>query len=81
MTNMIVMGEYRLLLFLAISQKLKILWHFEVLANTGPGAGNFKMLLLLQFSSDVSQTLNEDFGYQAITFVGNRPSFKNLVEL
>ena len=43
--------------FLAICQKLKILWHFEIFINTGPyGAGNFKMLLL-QFLSDVSQTL------------------------
>ena len=37
---------------------LKILWHFEFFLNTGPyGAGNFKTLLLPQFSSDVSQTL------------------------
>ena len=60
MINMIVIGEYRLLLFfffLAICQKLKIVWYFEIFVNTGPyGAGNFKTLLL-QFSSDVSQTL------------------------
>ena len=38
--------------------KLKILWHFEIFLDRGPyGTGNFKMLLLLQFSSDVSQTL------------------------
>ncbi len=40
----------------AIYQKLKILWHFEIFLNTGPyGAGNFKALLLLQFSSEVSE--------------------------
>ena len=44
--------------FLAIYQKLKILWHFEIFLNAGAyGAGNFKTLLLLQFSSDGSQTL------------------------
>ena len=44
--------------FLAICHKLKILWHFEMFVNTGAcGAGNFKTLLILQFSSDVSQTL------------------------
>ena len=49
-------GEYRLLPFLAICQKLKMLWHFEIFVNTEPyGAGNFKALLL-QFSSNVNQT-------------------------
>ncbi len=53
---------------------------FEICVNTGPyGAGNFKMLLLLQFSSDIK--LYEDIGYyggiQAVTFLGNRTSFKN----
>ena len=44
--------------FLAICQELKILWHFEIFANTGPyGAGNFKTLLL-QFLNDLSQTLS-----------------------
>ncbi len=44
-------------LFLAICQKLNILWHFGIFVNTGSyGARNFKMLLL-QLSSDLSQTL------------------------
>ncbi len=43
---------------LAIDQKLKILWHFEVFVNTGTnGTGNLKKLLLLQFLSILSQTL------------------------
>ncbi len=62
---MLVMGQYRLLL-LGICQKLRILWHFEIFANTGPyGAGDFKMLPLLQFSSVISLKLYEDTGYHA----------------
>ncbi len=82
MINMIVMGEYRLLLILAICQKLKILW--QIFLNTEPyEAGNFKMLLL-QFSFDVSQVLWGHWlawwntGYY---FFGYRPSFKNFVAL
>ncbi len=52
------LGLIQAITFLAISQKLKILWQLENFLNTGPYvAGNFKTLLLLQFSSDVSQTL------------------------
>ncbi len=58
MINKVVMGEYKVLDILAICQNLKILWHFEIFVNIGPyGAGNFKMLLLLQFLSSLSQTL------------------------
>ncbi len=40
------------------SDKMKVLWHFEIFVSTGPyGVGNFKALLLLQFSSDLRQTL------------------------
>ncbi len=43
---------------LEICQTLKLLWHFDFFVNTGPyGSGNFKMLLLLQFWSHLSQTL------------------------
>ncbi len=52
------LGLIQAMTFLAICQKLKILWHFEIFVNTGPyGTRNFKRLFLLQFSSDVSQTL------------------------
>ena len=38
--------------------KFKYLCHFEIFVNTEPfGAGNFKTLLLLQFSSDQGQSL------------------------
>ncbi len=41
---------------LAICQRLKNLWHFEFFMTTRPyGAGNFKTVLLLQFSSDLGQ--------------------------
>ena len=43
---------------LAICQNLKILWRFEIFVNTEPyGTGNFKTLLLRQFSCDLGQTL------------------------
>ncbi len=43
--------------FLAICQKLTILWHFEtLLTQHHMGLEISKTLLLLQFSSDVSQT-------------------------
>ncbi len=39
-------------------KKKKKTWHFEIFAHTGPyRAGNFKMLLPLKFSSDLTQTL------------------------
>ncbi len=61
MKIIIVMGEYRLLqpvLFLAICQKLKILWHNFLLTQDHMGLEISKRLTdLLQFSSDVSQTL------------------------
>ena len=54
--NMLVMGEYRLSLLgdlPKIKKKNKTIWHFEICCYIGPnGSGNFKMLLLLQFSSD-----------------------------
>ncbi len=51
-------GGIKIINILAICQKLKILWHFEICIYAGPyGAGNFKMLLLLQCWSDLSQTL------------------------
>ncbi len=44
--------------------KIKILWHCELFLNTGPyRVGKFKTLFLLQFWSDVSQTL---WGHWAI---------------
>ncbi len=54
--------------------------------NPGPyGAGNFKTLLLLQFSSELSAKLYEEITYhggiKAITFLGNQPSFKNFLAL
>ncbi len=36
MINMVVMKEYRLLLILAICQKLQIWWHFEIFLKIGP---------------------------------------------
>ncbi len=53
--------------------------------NTRPyGSGNFKMLLPLHFSSDVSQ-LYEDIGnndgIQAITCLANQTMFKKCVTL
>ncbi len=50
MESIAIKWEYRLLLVLAIRQKLKIVWHFEMFVNAGPyGAGHFKALLRLQF--------------------------------
>ncbi len=58
--SIIIRDKDRLLLFLATCQKLQKLWHFEICVNTGPyGPGNFKTLLILQFSSDPIQTLWE----------------------
>ena len=58
-------GLIQAITFCAICQKLKILWHFEFLLNTGPyEAGNFKTLLPTQLSSHVSQTL---WGHWATT--------------
>ncbi len=55
---MLLMGEYRVPVYF-FGDLPKILWHFdEIFVNTGPyGAGKFKMLLLLPFLSDLSQTL------------------------
>ncbi len=50
MINMLVIGEYKLLLFLAICQKLKISWHCEFFVYTGTyGIRTFKMVLLYAF--------------------------------
>ncbi len=80
-----ILGYY----FFGDRSKIKIFmalfWNFFV--NIGPyGAGNFKTILLLQFSSNVmSANLDEDIGYhggiQAITFLGNRSKFENFVAL
>ena len=78
-------GGCRLLPFLVICQKLKILWHFENFVNTGPyGAGNFKALLLLQFASNFNQTL---WGHwlpwenTGCYFLGNWPILNKFVTL
>ena len=76
-------GEYMLLAFLALCQKLQIWWHSEIFVNTGPyGAGNFKVLLLLH---PMSLKLYEDIGYhgriQAVTFLGSQPNLKKNVAL
>ncbi len=56
MINMLAMGECSLSCFWR-SVKLKFLWQFKTFVNTRPyGAGNFKMLLWLCFSSALSQT-------------------------
>ncbi len=69
-------GGIQVITFFDDLPKLNILCHFEIFVNTGPyGAGNFKTLLLLQFSSNVNQTLWEDIGnhgrMQAVSFLGN----------
>ena len=54
------MREYKLLLLLAIYQKLKILWHFQIFVNTGPhGAGNSKTLLLQFIRSEPNFLINK----------------------
>ncbi len=72
MINMVVMEEYSLL-YVAIWQKLKLLWHFEFFVNTGPyGAGD---LLLSYIFHLISAKLYEDIAYHgrinALTFLGN----------
>ncbi len=65
----------------------KKVWYFEIIAYTDPyGAGTFKTLMLLQFSSDLRQTLGghipleiQATGSTGITFVGNRLSFKTTI--
>ena len=64
---------------------LKKIWQFQIFVNTGPhGAGNFKKLLLPQFSSNLSLTY-ENIAYRggilAITLLGSWLSFKKLVTL
>ena len=56
--NIVVMWEYRLLLFWR-SVKHKQIWHFEIIVSTWPyGAGNFKTLLILAyFSCNLNQSL------------------------
>ncbi len=50
-------GAIQAITFLAICQKLKKLWHFEIFVNTGPyGAGNFNVLFLPRFSLEPIQT-------------------------
>ncbi len=59
-----------------------MLWHFEIFPNTGP----YGLEISKRFSSYsfhlMSAKLYEDIGYhggiQAITFIANWPSFKNL---
>ncbi len=89
MINMLVIGEYRLLLFLVICQKLKILWHCEIFVNKGLYACINMGLEISNRSSysflPMSTKLYEDIGYhggiQPSTFLGNWPSFKNFVAL
>ena len=58
MQGVLIIEQYRLLLFLAICQKLQKLWHFEIFLYTGPHAAeNFKVLFLPQFLLDLIQTL------------------------
>ncbi len=55
----LIIGQYRLLLFGDLPKFLNIR-HFEVFLNTGQyAAGKFKVLFLLQFSLDPNQTLWE----------------------
>ncbi len=58
MINKAVITEYKVINPLAICQNLNILCHFEIFVNKEPcRAGNFKILLLVQFSSDLGQIL------------------------
>ncbi len=44
--------------FAKICENLKFLWHFVIFVNTGQyGSGIFKTLLIVQFSSNLGQTL------------------------
>ncbi len=53
------MGQY--MLFFVICQKLKKIWHFEILLNTGPyAAGHFKVLFALHWRPS---KLHESMGY------------------
>ncbi len=79
MINILVMGEYRLLLFLAIYPKLKLLWHFVKFMLTQDDTG----LEISKYFSPygfhlISAKLHENIGYHggmhAVTLLGNRPS-------
>ena len=69
----------------SICPKLPKWWHFGIFLNTGPcGAGNFKTLLLQQFSSDPIQTYENiayHRGVQHITLLGNQPSLTKFMVL
>ncbi len=74
MTNIIVMGEYRLLLSLVICQKLKMFWHFEFFVNTGPyGTGNFKNAapptLFIRCQPNFKRTLATMVEYSLLLFL------------
>ena len=58
MESMVIRGEYRLavILFGRSANKKKKYGHLQFLL-TRSGTGNFKMLLLLQFSSNLTETL------------------------
>ncbi len=90
MINISLVGKYRLLLFGDLqkvkkkkNKSKKKIWHLECVVNIGPyGAGNFKTLLLLQFSSVMLVKLYEGIAYhgvrQAITFLGIRLNFTKI---
>ncbi len=71
-------GGYRVLLFKSLCTLKLLLTQDHTLYR----AGNFKILLLLQFSSNVSPILWGrwlPWGNKGVTFLWNWPSFKNFV--
>ncbi len=82
---MLVTREFRLQLFLAICQNLKILWYFEIFVNTEPyGTGNFKTLLLVQFHSIRAKLYDKcgsHRGIQSYGYFGDLPKIINFVAL
>ncbi len=82
----IIQGKIYLIAYLAIYQKLKILWHFETSVNTGPhGAENVKKhhsshsfyLIYAKHYGDIGYNA----GLQTVTFLDNRPNLKEIVAL
>ncbi len=79
------MGEYRMLIFLAISPKLKIFWYFEIPLNIGPyGLEISKHHYSYSFHPISAKLYEDNFAYMylvgilAVTFLGDWPSFKIL---
>ena len=82
-TSMVIRGNTGYGLFWGAAKIIKIWWRFEMFLNTGPcGAGNFKMLLFLQFWSNVNQTSwgNNMAKYKLFSWLSFK-SFKNFVAL